>query len=158
MYQWKSSDGPPVTAWMSITYDSVSMSWIVEDFSWISGGKTFNTNPHFSSGTLVNGMGNPTGTGTTVIANTATTGTGYDFVIAAFDANNNNEDGEAWWYFAAPLQPPEGHGNWVLSQSCPEPTSFVLAGIGAMGGLAYGWSRRRDRRRLRPVQPLKASE
>ncbi len=41
----------------------------------------------------------------------------------------------------------------VAYNCVPEPSTLVLATIGAVGGLAYGWSRRRKQKRQRPGPP-----
>jgi hypothetical protein len=54
-----------------------------------------------------------------------------------------------------------GRGHWVITgaSSVPEPPSHVLAGVGIISGLAYGWSRhRRQQRRQAAALQVQANQ
>lgn len=68
-----------------------------------------------------------------------------------FDTNWSTISGEAWFEemnFGSRLDAGDGH--WTISGAVPEPSTAILAVVGAVSGMAYGWSRhRREQRRQR---------
>ncbi len=72
-----------------------------------------------------------------------------------FDQNWATPSGERWLQLDSQAHPAGGgYGHWTITaaMSTPEPSSLVLAGFAAVGGLVYGWRRKRGQRPA--VQPV----
>jgi hypothetical protein len=96
------------------------------------------------------------------------TGDGYNIILdnpalikSSIQLNSNwfTINGETWLIEASGGRSWTASGHWEISSStCPEPSSLVLAGIGAAAGLACcRWSRRRGKNRSQFIFPVKVN-
>jgi hypothetical protein len=74
----------------------------------------------------------------------------YDRVTAPFSSSGiyvSPTAGTSDWIFSNTGGPLSGHDPWLIA-TVPEPSAAILGVIGAVSGIAYGWScRRRAQRR-----------